>query len=382
MAEQLRLSADRGVKPAFTDRIAPWFTAATLVAATGTFLGWLAAEGLEKAILTSVAVLVVACPCALALARPLAAAAGLGASARRGLLFRSGDGLLALETVDLVALDKTGTVTAGELEVVEGSDEALRIASGLERFSAHPIARAVTRAAVARGISLPVAEAVREEAGFGIRGRVDGRSWEIRSGGPGRVVLRGEGGEMWTLTLGDRVRADSREVVEALRAAGREVRLLTGDAEAVARRMGDEAGIADVLARLSPADKAEWIRARRDEGRRVLFAGDGLNDGPGLAQAEVGIAMGTGAASSILVADGVISLPSLRPLLAGFRAAAAARRSIRQNQIRSIVYNLGAVAAAAAGWVNPLVAALLMPLSNGMVIWGASRVDRAVRRGD
>jgi Cu2+-exporting ATPase len=382
MAEQLRLSADRGVKPAFTDRIAPWFTAATLVAATGTFLGWLAAEGLEKAILTSVAVLVVACPCALALARPLAAAAGLGASARRGLLFRSGDGLLALETVDLVALDKTGTVTAGELEVVEGSDEALRIASGLERFSAHPIARAVTRAAVARGISLPVAEAVREEAGFGIRGRVDGRSWEIRSGGPGRVVLRGEGGEMWTLTLGDRVRADSREVVEALRAAGREVRLLTGDAEAVARRMGDEAGIADVLARLSPADKAEWIRARRDEGRRVLFAGDGLNDGPGLAQAEVGIAMGTGAASSILVADGVISLPSLRPLLAGFRAAAAPRRSIRQNQIRSIVYNLGAVAAAAAGWVNPLVAALLMPLSNGMVIWGASRVDRAVRRGD
>ena len=141
------------------------------------------------------AVLVVACPCALALARPLAAAAGLGAAARRGLLFRSGDALLEMEGVDLVALDKTGTVTAGDLEVVEAEDEALRIASGLERFSAHPIARAITRAAVERGIPLPVAEEVQEEAGFGIRGKVDGQSWEIRSGGAGKVLVSGEGGQ-------------------------------------------------------------------------------------------------------------------------------------------------------------------------------------------
>jgi Cu2+-exporting ATPase len=382
MADQLRLSADRGVQPALSDRIAPWFTGATLVIASVTFFGWLFFAGLEKAILTSVAVLVVACPCALALSRPLAAAAGLGAAARRGLLFRSGDALLEMRRVDLVALDKTGTVTAGDLEVVAGEDEALRIASGLERFSGHPIARAITRAAVERGIPLAVAEEVHEEAGFGIRGRIDGKEWEIRSGGPGTVLVKGAGGPSWTIALGDRVREDSRRTVQAVLSTGREVVLLTGDVGEVAERMALEAGIEKALAEMDPTEKAAWIRRKRDEGRCVLFAGDGINDGPGLARADVGIAMGTGAASSILVADGVISVPSLRPILSGFRASEAASRSIRSNQVRSIVYNIGAVAVAAAGLVNPLVAAVLMPLSSGMVIWGASRVERRVGSGD
>jgi Cu2+-exporting ATPase len=382
MADQLRISADRGVRPAFTDRIAPWFTGLTLLVAGITFLAWTGASGLERGILTSVAVLVVACPCALALSRPLAAAAGLGASARRGLLFRSGDALLHMDAVDLVALDKTGTVTVGDLEVVEAQEEALRIASGLERFSGHPIGRAITRAAVERGIPLPVAQDVREEAGFGIKGRVDGRIWEIRSGGPGRVVVVDEGGEGWTIVLGDRVRADSRETVEAIRGTGRDVVLITGDVQAAAERMAREAGIHESRGAMNPSDKAEWIRSLRDGGREVLFAGDGMNDGPGLAQADVGIAMGTGAAASILVADGVISIPSLKPLLAGFRASRAARASVRKNQIRSIVYNVGAVSVAAAGLVNPLVAAILMPLSSGMVIWGASRVEKIVARGE
>ena len=390
MAEQLRLSADRGVRPALTDRIAPWFTGATLTVATLTFFGWYALAGVEKGILTAVAVLVVACPCALALARPLAAAAGLGAAARRGLLFRSGDALLDMETVSLVALDKTGTVTAGDLEVAEADDEALRIASGLERFSGHPIGRAITRAAVERGIPLPVAEEVEEEAGFGIRGRVDGRRWEIRSGGPGKVLVKGEekknGGReeehSWTITLGDKVRDDSRRTVGEILASGREVVLLTGDVREVSERIAMEAGIEEALAPMDPTEKADWIRVRRDGGQRVLFAGDGINDGPGLARADVGIAMGTGAASSILVADGVISVPSLRPIMAGFRAAEAASASIRKNQVRSIGYNVAAVTLAAAGLVNPLIAAVLMPLSSGMVIWSASLVEKAVRRGE
>ena len=227
-------------------RIAPWFTGATLTVATLTFFGWYSLAGAEKAILTAVAVLVVACPCALALARPLAAAAGLGAAARRGLLFRSGDALLAMENVSLVALDKTGTVTAGDLEVAEADDEALRIASGLERFSGHPIGRAITRAAVERGIPLPVAEEVEEEAGFGIRGEVDGRTWEIRSGGPGKVLVKGEGAEgdgrnqeeSWTITLGDKVRDDSHRTVEEILFSGREVVLLTGDVKEVADQFG------------------------------------------------------------------------------------------------------------------------------------------------
>ncbi|MFC1661577.1 heavy metal translocating P-type ATPase metal-binding domain-containing protein [Gemmatimonadota bacterium] len=380
MADQLRLSADRGVRPSFTDRIAPWFTGATLATAGLTFLAWLSlGGGLEKALLTAVAVLVVACPCALALSRPLAAAAGLGASARRGLLFRSGDALLALESIDLVALDKTGTVTAGDLQVVEATDEVLRVASGLERFSAHPIARAITREAVERGIPLPLAEGVQEEAGFGISGCVDGRRWEIRSGGPGQVLVLADGGDRATIRLGDRVRGDSRRAVDALRAQGLRVVLVTGDLEEVAERIAEDVGIGEFLARLDPPGKADWVRARRDEGFRVLFAGDGLNDGPGLAQADVGIAMGTGAASSILVADGVVSVPSLQPLVSGFRAGAAAQRSIRLNQVRSVGYNVVAVLVAAVGLVNPLVAAILMPLSSGMVIWGASRVEKALR---
>jgi Cu2+-exporting ATPase len=383
MADQLRMSADRGVRPSFTDRIAPWFTGATLAVAVATFLAWIAIAGMEKALLTSVAVLVVACPCALALSRPLAAAAGLGASARRGLLFRSGDALLAVDSVDLVALDKTGTVTAGDLEVVEAADDVLRVASGLERFSGHPIARAITREAVDRGIPLPQAEEVLEEAGFGISGRVDGKRWEVRSGGSGLVVVAAaEGGERGVIRLGDRVREDSRKVVEALRGRGIRLVLVTGDVEEVARRIAQEVGAEEFLAGLDPQAKAEWVGARREEGYRVLFAGDGLNDGPGLAQADVGIAMGTGAASSILVADGVISVPSLLPLLAGFRASAGARSSIRQNQRRSIGYNVVAVLVAAVGMVNPLVAAILMPLSSGLVIWGASRVDRAVGEGE
>jgi len=382
MADQLQLSADRGIKPAFTDRIAPWFTGTTLVVSGITFSAWWVFSGFESAVLTAVAVLVVACPCALALSRPLAAAAGLGAAARRGLLFRNGDALLAMEAVDLVALDKTGTVTAGDLEVDSATDEALRVASGLERFSAHPIGRAIVRAAVARGIPLPLAVAIREESGFGIRGLVDGREWEVRSGGAGRVVVSGQGGERWTISLADRVREDSRAAVEAIKGTGRKVVLLTGDVGTVGERIGREAGIEDVYAEFTPSRKADWVREQRMAGRTVLFAGDGLNDGPGLAQADVGIAMGTGAASSILVADGVISLPSLTPLLAGFRAATAARASIRKNQLRSIVYNIGAVTVAAGGLVNPLVAAILMPLSSGMVIWGASRVERAVRRNE
>jgi cation transport ATPase len=253
---------------------------------------------------------------------------------------------------------------------------------------------------------LPVAEEVQEEAGFGIRGTVDGRSWEIRSGGPGKVLVKGgtlveagacrtaegegggegrsegEGGTTWFITLGDRVRGDSRSTVEDILSTGREVVLLTGDVREVAERMAEEAGIDESLAKLDPSEKAEWIRGQRDRDHRVLFAGDGMNDGPGLAQADVGIAMGTGAASSILVADGVISVPSLRPIMAGFRAAEAAADSIRKNQIRSIGYNIAAVSFAAAGLVNPLIAAILMPLSSGMVMWGASRVDKAVEKGD
>jgi Cu2+-exporting ATPase len=380
MAERLRMAADRGTRPTSADRIAPWFTAATLTLAGGTLAWWAWTAGWNAAVTHAVAVLVVACPCALALSRPLAAAAGLGAAARRGLLFRSADALLDLADVDLVALDKTGTVTRGALVVVEADDRTLRVAAGIERFSSHPIARAIVDEASRRGIALPRGSDVREEPGVGITGIVDERRWQLRAGGPGEVRVLGDPGDEGVIRLGDAVRPDSARIVTALGQLGLEVALLTGDHERVARRIAGETGIRTVLARIDPTGKADWVKARRAEGRRVLFAGDGINDGPALAEADVGVAMGTGAASSVLVADGVISSESLGPLPAAFQAARACRRAIRANQARSIGYNILAVGAAAAGLVNPLVAAVLMPLSSALVIWGASRVEAAVRR--
>ena len=382
MAAQLKAAQDRGMAPSAADRIAPWFTAMTLLIASLTFAYWWQARGSEVAVTRMVAVLVVACPCALALAQPLAAAAGLGAAARRGLLLASADALLRLGQADRIALDKTGTVTAGALVVIHASDADLRIAAGLERYSSHPIARAITTEAVRRGIPLPQATEIREIPGEGISGRVDDDRWELRSAGPGQVALCRTGapetGPTAMIGLGDASRGDAPATVARLEDLGLSVTLLTGDHRDVARAIGREAGITEVMARHDPAAKARWIAEARDAGHRVVFVGDGLNDGPALAEADIGIAMAEGAASSLLVADGIISRRSLAPVVAGIHASRAAARMIRSSQHRALVYNALAVTAAAAGLVNPLVAAVLMPLSSGLVIWNAARVEGLV----
>jgi heavy metal translocating P-type ATPase len=382
MAAELQSAQDRGMAPTSADRIAPWFTLATLIVAAATLAGWWLARGLGVAVPRTVAVLVVACPCALALAQPLAAAAGLGAAARRGLLLRSGDALLRLGSVDVAGLDKTGTVTAGALVVTQAETAAVRIAAGLERYSIHPIARAITQEAARRGIALPRAADVREHLGDGIDGTIDGRRWRIRSAGPGAVMLTGVDGPGWLIRLGDQTRPDARVAVEALRRLGLRTALLTGDHADVARRIASEVGVDEFAGAIDPAGKAAWVRAERERGHRVVFAGDGVNDGPALATAHVGVAMAGGAASSVLVADGIVSTPSLAPVAAGIRAARAAQRAIRSSERRSIVYNVLAVGAAVAGLVNPLVAAILMPISSAVVIWSAARVERAVARAD
>lgn len=383
MAEGLRVAADRPVDPGLADRLAPWFTGVTLAVAFLATAGWWWLVNRETALSVGIAVLVVACPCALSLARPLALSAGLGAAARRGLLFRSGDALLALNTVDTVVLDKTGTVTGGRPEVVEADDRILRIAAGIERASIHPVARAIVDAAVARGIALPLGMSLQETAGEGISGVVDGQRWSLRSAGAGEVglwdaqsVLQG------TIRLRDTVRADAARCVAQLQAAGLDVVLLTGDHEAVAHQIARETGIQTVLAGCRPADKVAWIEAAQRDGRTVLFVGDGLNDGPALAVADVGLAMGSGAASSVLVADAVVAHPALGPVVAGIRASHAADRAMRQNLHRSVAYNILAVFGAVLGLVNPLVAAILMPLSSALVVIGALSVERSVRRAE
>lgn len=392
MARQLQAATDRGSDPTAADRLAPWFVGLTLIIAAVTFgvWSWISEPGV--ALQVTVAVLVTACPCALGLSGPLATAAGLGAAARRGAVLRSGASLLALAEVDTVALDKTGTVTGGVPEVVGAQDAVLRIAAGLERHSGHPIGRAIVREATERGIPLPIGARIRERAGEGIEGRVDGILYRISAGEPGEVVvsrvLEALPGELsrvgvqpiGTIQVRDRRRDDARDAVEGVRGLGLHPAVLTGDRAEIAMMIGEEAGVTDIEARLDPEAKVRWIKARQAQGHRVLFVGDGLNDGPALAAADVGLAMGAGATSSVLVADGVVAYEELGPVPAAIRVARAAKEAVRKNVRRSVVYNVLAVTAAALGLVNPLIAAILMPLSSAWVIAGALGVERRVRR--
>jgi Cu2+-exporting ATPase len=357
MAAELAAAADRPSAPVLADRIAPAFTLATLV-----FAALAAALNGGEA---GVAVLVVACPCALALAAPLTTAAGLGACARRGLLVRSGDALRRLADVDLVVFDKTGTLTGGHPEVVEADPAALRLAAALGRHSAHPVSRALVAACTARGIPLPTAHGVRELPGEGLEGVVDGKPVRFIRGvveGVGEVHLR------------DALRPDAARVVASL---GERVALLSGDRAEVAHAIAREAGVPDVVAPATPEAKAAWIRARQAEGRVVLFVGDGVNDGAALAAADVGIAMGGGAASSVLVADAILVGEGLAPVAAALRIARSARTAMHHGVVRAGLYNAVAVAVAVVGWMNPLLAALAMPISSAVAVWGARRVEAA-----
>lgn len=397
LAAELARAADRPGLPALADRLAPAFTVGALVLAAAGLVGWGLAGSWATGAHVAIAVLVVACPCALALAAPLATAVGLGAAARRGLLVRSGGALARLADVDLVALDKTGTLTLGEPTVVGADDAVLRIAAGLARASTHPVSRAIVSAAAARGIPLPDGRDVREIGGEGLVGTVDGVAWRLGRGEAGTVRLVREGDvaggapggggavapsfEAGTfrggaIALRDALRPDAARTVAALRARGLRVVLLSGDAGSVAARIGREAGVDEVVAPARPEEKVAWLRARAAEGRTVLFVGDGVNDGPALAAAAVGVAMGEGAASSVLVADAVVVGEGLAPVLAGLRVADGVARAVRAGVVRAVAYNVLTVIAALTGVVNPLVAAVLMPLSSGVAVWGARRVER------
>jgi cation transport ATPase len=286
MAAEVLASVDRPLLPTPADRLAPPFTAVALLAATGTLAFWTWTSGLGTGIERMAAVLVVACPCALGLSWPIAVSAGLGALARRGVVLRTGDTLQRLARVDLVALDKTGTVTGGAPVVVSADDGVLRIAAGLERASTHPVAAAIRKAAIERGIALPFASEIHEQPGIGISGVVDGARWELRSGGPGEVHLHGEG-VVGRIGLRDVQRADAQQVVSGLRRRAK-VALLTGDHPEVAERLAAVLHPDEWRARATPRDKAEWIEHRQAAGQRVLFVGDGLNDGPALVRATSG----------------------------------------------------------------------------------------------
>lgn len=368
------------------DRVSAWFTFAVLGIAVVTAGAWLAAGDAGRGFECAVAVLVVACPCALGLATPAAVMVATGAAARRGILVKGGAALEALATVDVALLDKTGTVTAGRPEAVAvhvtGSMEAeaaLALAAGAERLSEHPLGAAIVRAAGERGLRVPTALEFSTEPGSGVRAIVERRRVAVgtagfacgaggagaraaraiddaRAGGRTAVVVSVDSTAVAVIELADPVLPDARASIERLRSLGVDVRMSSGDDPRVVRAVAEAAGIPDAHGGERPGAKASRVRAIRAEGRRVAMVGDGVNDAPALAAADVGVAVGQGADIAADAADVVLMRPGISGVADAIVLARRTMRVIRQNLWWAFGYNLVAIPAAAgvlvpvAGW--------------------------------
>jgi len=398
------------------DTVAGWFVPIVIVVAVITFAVW-ALVGPEPrmahALVNAVAVLIIACPCALGLATPMSIMVGTGRGAEMGVLLRSAEALEVMERIDTVVLDKTGTLTEGKpalttVEAQPGVDERelLRLVASLERVSEHPLAAAIVQGAEARGIATTGVSDFRSMTGKGVVGVVDGRT--VAVGNPALLAeagaavealtvradaLRRDGATVMFVALdgvaagligvADRVKPTTVEAIRALKAEGLRVVMLTGDnrvtAEAVARSVGIDQVEADVL----PEQKALVVKRLQGEGRCVAMAGDGINDAPALAQADVGIAMGTGTDVAMESAGVTLVQGDLRGLLRARRLSRATMRNIRQNLFFAFVYNvLGVPLAAGVLYpafgllLSPIIASAAMTFSSVSVIGNALRLRR------
>ena len=390
------------------DRVSGVFVPVVIGIALATLGFWLGAgETVTYAFTAAVAVLIIACPCALGLATPTALLVGTGRGAQLGLLIKGPEVLESTRSVDTIVLDKTGTVTTGrmalaDVAVAEGvdGDEVLRIVGGLEDASEHPIAQAIARAAKERLGLLPTVEGFANREGLGVEGVVDGHGvqvgrpalmaeWSLRipaaldaarraaeAQGRTAVVAAWDGEVRAVLVVADTVKPTSAEAVASLRALGLRPVLLTGDNETTARAVAAEVGIDDVIAEVLPSDKAEVVRRLQDEGRVVAMVGDGVNDAPALAQADLGLAIGTGTDVAIEASDLTLVSGDLRAAADAIRLSRATLRTIKQNLGWAFGYNVAALPLAAAGLLNPLIAGLAMAFSSVSVVANALRLRR------
>jgi Cu+-exporting ATPase len=368
--------ASRAPIEKLADRISSVFVPIVILLAAATFAGWmLYGGGFAKAAATAVAVLIIACPCAMGLAVPAAMTVAMGRGAELGLLIKGGEPLQKLRTIDTIVFDKTGTITEGKPRATssELGDDALRLAAAVERRSEHPLAGAVIALAESRGLAIPEAQNVVAIPGQGIRGTVEGRLVQI--GGAG-VAVTVDGKERGGIVVADTIRAGAKAAIAELKRLNLEVVLLTGDREEAARKIADEVGIDRVVAGVRPEGKVEEIRRLQREGRVVGMAGDGINDAPALAQADVGFAMGTG--TDIAIAAGDVTL--LRADLAGVARSIALSRAawkvMRQNLVWAFGYNVIAIPAAGLGLLNPVIASVAMAASSVSVVANSLRLKR------
>ncbi len=394
------------------DEIARFFVPAVLALAALTALAWIltgqdlqgmfASMHLERGIDATIAVLIVACPCALGLATPVAILVGTGRGASLGLLIRSGEILERSQHLDTIVLDKTGTVTSGELSVRdtwtaagEDPDRVLALAAAAEAGSEHPVALAVVQAARARGLAGTQAVDFRSTPGRGVRAIVDGMGvwvgrptdlerapglaselgrWE--SDGCTAIVIERDERIVGAIALADTVKPEARDAIAGLRRMGIEVELLTGDNPRAAQAVAREVGVERVLAEVTPSGKLDEIARLQGEGRRVGMVGDGVNDAAALAQADLGIAMGTGVGAAIEAADISVLSGDLRGVARALRLARETYTSVLQNLGWAFGYNLIALPLAMTGLLSPALAAVAMGLSSITVVLNSLRLRR------
>ena len=390
------------------DRISGVFVPVVIGLSLGTFGFWIGAgEGLTFSFTAAVAVLIVACPCALGLATPTALLVGTGRGAQLGLLIKGPEILESTRKVDTIVLDKTGTVTTGKMALVDvhnarrvSRNELLRVAGALEDASEHPIAQAIVRAAREELGELPPVEAFANQDGRGVEGYVDGHGVQVgrpaliaewgleipaeldvarraaEAEGRTAVLAAWDGAVRGVLVVADTAKATSAEAVASLRALGLRPVLLTGDNETTARAVAAQVGIDEVIAEVLPQDKADVIKRLQADGRVVAMVGDGVNDAPALAHADLGLAIGTGTDVAIEASDLTLVSGDLRTAADAIRLSRATLRTIKQNLGWAFGYNVAALPLAAAGLLNPLIAGLAMALSSGSVVANALRLRR------